>query len=50
ELEAMAFNLKKTCACGGALKGRVIELQGDVCDRVMGELEKLGYKPVRAGG
>ncbi|MFQ3242430.1 MAG: translation initiation factor 1, partial [Lentimonas sp.] len=32
ELEAMAFNLKKTCACGGALKGRVIELQGDVCD------------------
>ena len=50
ELEAMTFNLKKTCACGGTLKGRVIELQGDVCDRVIGELEKLGYKPVRAGG
>ena len=50
ELEAMAFSLKKTCACGGALKGRAIELQGDVCDRVIGELEKLGYKPVRAGG
>ena len=50
ELEAMTFNFKKTCACGGALKGRAIELQGDVCDRVMAELEKLGYKPVRAGG
>lgn len=50
ELEAMTFKFKKTCACGGALKGRAIELQGDVCDRVIGELEKLGYKPVRAGG
>jgi translation initiation factor 1 len=50
ELEAMTYNLKKTCACGGTLKGRAIELQGDVCDRVMGELEKLNYKPVRAGG
>ncbi len=50
DLEAMTFKLKKTCACGGTLKGRVIELQGDVGDRVIGELEKLGYKPVRAGG
>jgi len=50
ELEAIAFNLKKSCACGGALKGRVIELQGNVCDRVIGELEQLGYQPVRAGG
>jgi translation initiation factor 1 len=50
ELEMMTFNLKKTCACGGTLKVRVIELQGDVCDRVIGELEKIGYKPVRAGG
>ena len=50
ELEAMTFNFKKICACGGALKGRAIEFQGDVCDRVMAEREKLGYKPVRAGG
>lgn len=50
ELEAMAFDLKKTCACGGALKGRVVELQGDVCSRVITELEKRHYKPVRAGG
>jgi len=25
-------------------------LQGDVCDRVITELTKLGFKPVRAGG
>jgi translation initiation factor 1 len=50
QLETMTFTLKKTCACGGTLKGRSIELQGDVCDRVMTELQKLGYKPVRAGG
>jgi translation initiation factor 1 len=50
ELAAMAFDLKKTCACGGALKGRAIELQGDVCDRVIAELTKRHYKPVRAGG
>ncbi|MGB1127784.1 MAG: translation initiation factor [Opitutales bacterium] len=50
ELERLAFDLKKRCACGGTLKGRMIELQGDVRDRVLPELEKRGYKPVLAGG
>jgi len=49
-LEAMAFELKKICACGGTLKGRVVELQGDVCDRVCAELNARGYQAVRAGG
>ena len=49
-LEAMTFELKKTCACGGTLKGRVVELQGDVCDRVSAELKRRGYQAVRAGG
>lgn len=49
-LEAMAFDLKKQCACGGTLKGRVIELQGDVCQQVSQILKEQGYKPVRAGG
>lgn len=49
-LEAMTFDLKKTCACGGTLKGRVIELQGDVRDRVCAELDACGYQAVRAGG
>jgi translation initiation factor 1 len=50
ELDKLTFELKKTCACGGTLKGRAIELQGDVRDRVMAELTKRGYQPVRAGG
>lgn len=50
ELEMLAFDLKKACACGGTLKGRHIELQGDVRDRVLSELESRGYQPVRAGG
>ncbi len=49
-LEVMTFELKKTCACGGTLKGRGIELQGDVCDRVCAELNARGYQAVRAGG
>lgn len=50
ELEALTFDLKKSCACGGTLKGRVVELQGDVRDRAFVELEKRGFQPVRAGG
>jgi translation initiation factor 1 len=46
----MAFDLKKICACGGALKGRVIELQGDVRDRVCTELKARHYQAVQAGG
>ena len=49
-LEAMTFELKKKCACGGTLKGRVVELQGDVCDRICAELKLRGYQAVRAGG
>lgn len=49
-LEAMTFELKKKCACGGTLKGRVVELQGDVCDRVSAELKLRGYQAVLAGG
>ena len=50
DLEALTFELKKTCACGGTLKVRVVELQGDVVDRVLKELEKRNFRPVRAGG
>jgi translation initiation factor 1 len=49
-LEAMTLDLKKTCACGGTLKGRVIELQGDVRDRACAELDARGFQAVRAGG
>lgn len=50
QLEQLAFDLKKACACGGTRKERSIELQGDVRERVFVELEARGYQPVRAGG
>jgi len=50
ELDKLAFDLKKSCACGGTLKGRTIEMQGDVRDKAFAELEKRGFQPVRAGG
>lgn len=50
ELDAMAFDLKKVCACGGTRRARVIELQGDVRDKAIPELQKRGYQAVRAGG
>lgn len=49
-LGAMTLELKKICACGGTLKGRVVELQGDVCEQVCAELNLRGYQAVRAGG
>jgi len=50
ELDALTKDLKKAFACGGVLKGRVVELQGDVCDRAIEALSARGYKPVKAGG
>lgn len=50
ELDQLAFELKKSCACGGTLKGRTIELQGDVRAKAFAELEQRGFQPVRAGG
>lgn len=50
ELDRLTFELKKSCACGGTLKGRVLELQGDVRERVFAELTQRGYRPVQAGG
>ena len=49
-LERMTFEFKKQCACGGTLKGRAIELQGDVCDQACDKLTADGFQPVRAGG
>lgn len=50
DLGAITFSLKKTFACGGSLKDRTIELQGDFRETVMNELKKLGFSPVRSGG
>ena len=50
ELTSLAKTLKKKCGTGGTLRGGVIEIQGDHRDKLMAELEQLGWKPKRSGG
>jgi len=50
ELKDLAALLKAKCGTGGTVKDGRIEIQGDQRDRIVGELEKLGYKVKRAGG
>lgn len=43
DLKSLTKKLKSKLACGGTLKGDVIELQGDHTIRVKQELIKLGF-------
>lgn len=49
-LKKIAAELKKKCGAGGALKDGVIEIQGDHRDKLLEELQKMGYKAKRCGG
>lgn len=49
-LAALAAQLKRSCGAGGAARGDRIELQGEHRDRIVAELQKLGYDAKRAGG
>jgi translation initiation factor 1 len=49
-LAALGKQLRTACGTGGTVKDGVIEVQGDHCDLVVQTLDKLGYKPKRAGG
>lgn len=50
QLKDLAATLKNRCGTGGTVKDGRIEIQGDIRDRVVAELEKLGYKVKRVGG
>jgi translation initiation factor 1 len=49
-LNALASDLKRLCGTGGTVRGDVIEIQGDVRERIKGELERRGYSVKLAGG
>jgi translation initiation factor 1 len=49
-LDDLATRLKKLCGAGGAVKDGTIEIQGDHRDRLVTELQKLGYEAKRSGG
>ena len=49
-LDHLACDLKRFCGCGGAVKDRVVELQGDHRDRLAEKLRSLGYTLKIAGG
>jgi protein-tyrosine phosphatase len=49
-LRELAARLKQKCGTGGTVKDGCIEIQGDQRERIVAELEKLGYKVKRTGG
>lgn len=50
KVHELAGLLKARCGTGGTVKDGRIEIQGDQRDRIIVELEKLGYKVKRVGG
>jgi predicted translation initiation factor SUI1 len=49
-LTELATKLKQQLGTGGTVKEGRIEIQGDHRDRIVEELEGMGYRVKRAGG
>jgi translation initiation factor 1 len=49
-LAELASKLKQKCGAGGAVKDGRVEIQGDQRERVIQELEQMGYQVKRVGG
>ena len=50
DLKALAKKLKQECGTGGTVKDGVIEIQGELREKIADVLQKLGYKVKIAGG
>ena len=46
----LATKLKNRLGTGGTVKDKKIDIQGDHRDRIVAELDEMGYKAKRAGG
>jgi translation initiation factor 1 len=44
EIENISRQLRKTCGCGGTVKDRAIELQGDQPAKIRAVLEAAGFR------
>ena len=42
-IEAAAKKLRQACGCGGTVRGRSIEIQGDQAGKIRSILEQEGY-------
>jgi translation initiation factor 1 len=49
-LKLLAKQLKQLCGTGGSIKDGVIEIQGDMREKLKAELEKRGFTVKLAGG
>jgi predicted translation initiation factor SUI1 len=49
-LHDLAAKLKQSCGTGGTVKDGRIEIQGDQRERLVAELERMGYRVKRVGG
>jgi translation initiation factor 1 len=43
-IETVAKTLRQQCGCGGTVKGRTIEIQGDQAERIREILKKEGFE------
>jgi translation initiation factor 1 len=43
-IETVAKKIRVSCGCGGSVKGRTIEIQGDQPARIRAVLEREGFK------
>ena len=43
EIEALASVLRRACGCGGTVRERAIEIQGDAVEKVRALLEEAGF-------
>jgi len=50
ELKHLARELKARCGCGGTVKDDIIEIQGDLRDKLIEILQSKGYIVKRSGG